>query len=299
MEYYGIYRAKVLNNKDPNGLGRVLVHIYELDGPLNFDESNHQWIPVLSPFGGVPQMGFYIIPPIHAEGFVIFENGNANRPVWIGSYPFSEEKEIDEEATQTAGYPVIRVKQTVPPETKKDPTTIVLKTQYPTIDKPDPTSDENIVENIVTLNENKLELIHANKSYYKYNPGGLDNSQPSSSITLSDDTLRLQVLNSKNEVNYIEITQDGVVISSSNGNSISVSKNEGIVIKTNETGTLKLEALSNGSVIIKARYVIIDGEQIVVPPGENGGGGVVTTDCVCPFVGLPIHVGSSKVIFGG
>ena len=67
-DYYGAYRARCLNNNDPVGLGRILVHIYIRDGNLTYDESTHQWIPVLSPFGGVKGMGFYMIPPIHALG---------------------------------------------------------------------------------------------------------------------------------------------------------------------------------------------------------------------------------------
>jgi hypothetical protein len=51
--YYGIYRARCLNNNDPMGLGRVLAHIYSRDGSLSYDESSHTWVPVLSPYGGL------------------------------------------------------------------------------------------------------------------------------------------------------------------------------------------------------------------------------------------------------
>jgi len=56
--YYGVYRAKCLDNNDPDGLNRILVHIFGLDGEFSYDEAGHTWVPVLSPYGGVPQMGF-------------------------------------------------------------------------------------------------------------------------------------------------------------------------------------------------------------------------------------------------
>lgn len=297
--YYGIYRAKCLNNQDPKGLGRILAHIYETDGPLSYDEAGHQWIPVLSPYGGIPQMGFYMIPPIHADGYVIFEGGNQSEPVWIGTFPFAAIKEIDEEASQAAGYTVLRVKPTIPPELGGDPSTFVIKTQYPSLEQPDFTNSENIVENLMVMDESKLELVHINKNEYEYNSGGVSAGQPSSSISLTDNGIRLQVRNAEGEVHAIDITGEGIRMETALGDFINLA-NGNIQIKGSDQAQIQIEGLENGSIIINAKQVVLDGEQIIQgPPGSTGGGGAVTTDSVCPFVGLPIHIGSSKTIIGG
>lgn len=298
-DYFGIYRAKCLDNKDPKGLGQILVHIYETDGPLSYDEQGHQWIPVLSPFGGVPQMGFYMIPPIHADGYVIFEGGKQNKPVWIGAFPFTTIKEVDEEASEAAGYTVLRVKPTVPPEQQSDPSTVVIKTQYPSSGQPDFTSSENVVENLVVMDENKLELLHVNKNEYEYSAGGVSDGQPSSSISLTDNGIRLQVRNPAGEVQAIEITGTGIRLESALGDFINIT-NGNIQIKGSDQAQIQIEGLENGSILLNGKQIVLDAEQIIQgPPGSTGGGGAVTTDSVCPFVGLPIHIGSSKTIIGG
>lgn len=298
-KYYGIYRAKILDNRDPGGTGKVLVHIYELDGPLNYDESFHQWVPVLSPYGGNPQMGLFMTPPIHADGYVIFEGGNYTKPVWIGSFPFATIKEVDEDASEDAGYTVLRVKPTVPPEQENNPEKIVLKTQYTTVEQPDIEDDENIVENVVSMNRERLELLHVNKSEYEYSGGGVNSSQPSSSISLTDNGIRLQVVSADNKINAINVTTDGIVLESHTGDSIIVTGNS-IRIASSDEGEVVISGLENGSVKINGKQVVVDGESLIVgPPGSTGGGGVVTSDSVCPFVGMPIHIGSSKTTVGG
>lgn len=298
MRYYGLYRARCINNVDPFGRGRILVHIYLRDGALNYDESSHQWIPVLTPYGGIRGMGMSITPPIHADGFVIFEEGRTSSPVWIGAYPFAPFREVDEEASQKAGYTVINTRPTIPAEQAQDPTRIVIKTQYPSLENPSPESNDNAVENTIVMDENKLELFHVNKNAYEYQIGGTG-GLPGSFIRLQDTAIDLGVRNADGRVFSISISSEGITLSSSLGDQISITDNR-IKIKTTDQGQVSIESIENGAISMNTRNFTVDGEQIIVgPPGALGGGGIVNTQSICPFVGLPIHQGSSKAIVGG
>lgn len=298
-KYYGIYRAKCLNNQDPRGLGRILVHIYTRDGAVSYREDTHQWIPVLSPYGGLKSMGFYMTPPIHAEGFVIFERGVSTKPVWIGSFPYVPPKIIDEEATKAAGYGVVKVTPTIPPEMQNDPTKIILKTQYPALDTPGIDNNANTIENLIVMDETKLELVHVNQSAYEYSAGGVSSGSASSYIRLTDNMATIGVKGETGKVYEIQVDSSGIRLTSDLGDTISISDGEIAIIGSDECD-ISLTAKNKGAVNINGKQVIIDGEQIVIgPPGSLGGGGAVTSDSICPFVGLPIHQSSSKTTIGG
>jgi hypothetical protein len=298
-KYYGVYRAKCINNNDPEGLNRILVHIYELDGQLSYSEEGHTWIPVLSPYGGLPQMGLFMVPPIHAEGFVIFEAGNYSKPMWLGTYPFGAETEVDQEASEELGYTVLNVKPTIPQEATEDPTKVIWKTQYPSLSNPDTESDENPIENLIVMDETKLQMLHVNQGAYSYSPGGVSTGQASSSATFSDGSLKLAVTTPQGNENFIEITAAGITAKIATGEQIKMSSGQINVTGGKETA-IRIESKAGGSVITEAKTVLSDGEQIILgPPGAQGGGGCVANDTICPFVGLPIHIGSSKVTIGG
>lgn len=298
-KYYGVYKAKCIDNNDPDGLNKILVHIYGIDGEFNYSEENHRWIPVLSPFGGIPQMGLFMVPPIHSDGYVIFEGGKAGRPVWIGSFPFANRQIVDEEASKEAGYTIMRVEPTIPPEMQGDPTRVILKTQYPSLDNPDQTSNENPIENLLIMDESKLQLLHVNSTNYEYTDGGISQAQPSASVTLSDSSIRLGVTAANGTENFIEISNAGIQLSIGSGETINMG-NKSVSIRGNKESTIELTSPNGGSVMINGTRVIFDGEKIISgPPGATGGGGAVTNDAICPFTGMATHVGSVKTIIGG
>lgn len=297
--YYGVYKARCLNNNDPLGLGRVLAHIYVRDGKLNYSERSHQWIPVLSPYGGIRGMGFYMIPPIHAEGFVIFEQGEPGKPIWIGTYPVAPVNELDQQASQSAGYGVVKVNPTIPSELAADATKIVLKTQYPSLSDSNPESNNNKIENLLLMDNTQFRLEHVNQAAYEFSPGGVSAGTPSSYLTLTDTSITMGVLSSEGKRYEISVTSEGITLKTNLGEQITL-KDGSILIQGTDKSQIKIVATDNGSITAKAKNVVLDGEQIVLgPPGSLGGGGVITSDCICPLTGLPTHVGSSKVIVGG
>jgi uncharacterized protein involved in type VI secretion and phage assembly len=71
--------AKVTDNNDPAGLGRVQVSFYWAGGNTNSD-----WIRLIQPHSGAGK-GFYFIPEIDEEVLIGFEGGNAERPYVMGT----------------------------------------------------------------------------------------------------------------------------------------------------------------------------------------------------------------------
>lgn len=75
-------RAQVVDNKDPEQLGRIRVRF--LWQQLQDSEMISPWIRISQPHGG-DDKGFYFIPEIGEEVMVAFENGNAERPYVVGT----------------------------------------------------------------------------------------------------------------------------------------------------------------------------------------------------------------------
>jgi uncharacterized protein involved in type VI secretion and phage assembly len=76
---YGVVVGIVIDNKDPDKLGRVKVKIPRLSGE---DESN--WARVISFMAG-KEMGGFFLPEMNDEVLVAFEYGDINIPYVIGS----------------------------------------------------------------------------------------------------------------------------------------------------------------------------------------------------------------------
>jgi hypothetical protein len=79
--FYGKYRGTVLNNVDPERRGRLTLLVSDVTGetPTNWAEPV---VPLAGPTG-LP-MGMYVVPPIGAAVWVEFEQGDAEKPIWVG-----------------------------------------------------------------------------------------------------------------------------------------------------------------------------------------------------------------------
>lgn len=85
----GIYRARVEDNTDPHGIGRVRVRIPMLHGS---DKKTSSYIPMESLPWATPSFlgagsgyGSYIVPEVGEFVLVAFEGGNTDSPVYLGS----------------------------------------------------------------------------------------------------------------------------------------------------------------------------------------------------------------------
>jgi len=79
-KYYGKYRGTVLNNVDPEQIGRLLVQVPDVTGL-----TPSSWAMPCFPISG-KQMGAYMIPQIGAGVWVEYEQGNPDYPIWSGCW---------------------------------------------------------------------------------------------------------------------------------------------------------------------------------------------------------------------
>jgi uncharacterized protein involved in type VI secretion and phage assembly len=80
MPYFGKYRGKVVNNADPLMMGRIQVSV-----PSVLGEGRMSWAMPCAPYGG-SGVGFFTVPPIDANVWVEFEEGNTDYPIWSGCF---------------------------------------------------------------------------------------------------------------------------------------------------------------------------------------------------------------------
>jgi uncharacterized protein involved in type VI secretion and phage assembly len=79
MSAVGVVEGIVLDNKDPEGIGRILVQFVWLP-----NETQTAWARMSTPMAG-KNMGWVIYPEVDDEVLLDFINGNVNEPVILGS----------------------------------------------------------------------------------------------------------------------------------------------------------------------------------------------------------------------
>ncbi|WP_156830519.1 phage baseplate assembly protein V [Methylobacter marinus] len=75
---WGKHPGVVVNPVDPEFRGRMLVQVPDVWGP-----NVSSWAHPCVPWGGLT-MGMYVVPPIGANVWVEFLNGDTERPIWTG-----------------------------------------------------------------------------------------------------------------------------------------------------------------------------------------------------------------------
>lgn len=82
-QYTGLYEGVVTDNVDPLKLGRVRIRI-----PGILDDPDSDWaFPMGMPGGGVSQRGFFDVPAIGSEVYVMFLGGDPDKPrFWTGHW---------------------------------------------------------------------------------------------------------------------------------------------------------------------------------------------------------------------
>ncbi len=78
--YYGKYRGTVIENIDPEQIGRVLLQVPDVLG-----EIPSSWAMPCVPVAGI-QSGIFAVPPIGSQVWVEFEQGNPDYPIWTGGF---------------------------------------------------------------------------------------------------------------------------------------------------------------------------------------------------------------------
>lgn len=78
--FYGKYRGLVIENIDPEQIGRVLLQVPDVLG-----EIPSSWAMPCVPVAGI-QSGIFAVPPIGSQVWVEFEQGDPDYPIWTGGF---------------------------------------------------------------------------------------------------------------------------------------------------------------------------------------------------------------------
>lgn len=79
---YGKYRGYVEDNKDPKNIGRLRVRVPRVFGK----ELITGWATPCVPYGGAAGEGMVFIPEKDAGVWIEFEEGDSDRPLWVGTF---------------------------------------------------------------------------------------------------------------------------------------------------------------------------------------------------------------------
>jgi len=80
--FYGKYRGFVVDNADPEQLGRLKLKVPSLLGP----DVVTGWALPCTPYGGDANQGMLFIPEVGAGVWVECEEGDCEFPVWVGTF---------------------------------------------------------------------------------------------------------------------------------------------------------------------------------------------------------------------
>jgi uncharacterized protein involved in type VI secretion and phage assembly len=80
--HFGKYRGLVVDNADPEQLGRLRLQVPSLLGP----DVVTGWALPCAPYGGDAGQGFLFIPEVGAGVWVEFEEGDLEFPIWSGTF---------------------------------------------------------------------------------------------------------------------------------------------------------------------------------------------------------------------
>lgn len=95
-EFLSNYRGTVVDNKDPEKLGRVKIRVPQIAG----DNVIEAWAWPKGQIAG-EDFGDFMIPPKGSPVWVEFEQGDPRKPIWSGGHWAKENGKVPEEAKKT------------------------------------------------------------------------------------------------------------------------------------------------------------------------------------------------------
>jgi len=78
--FYGKYQGTVLINIDPLQTGRIIAQVPDVLG-----ETPSSWALPCVPGAGA-QCGMFIVPPVGAQVWMEFQQGDPTKPIWTGGF---------------------------------------------------------------------------------------------------------------------------------------------------------------------------------------------------------------------
>ena len=247
MQISGLFKAEVIDTSEFKELGKIRVRILGLQ-PVGVDT----YASIMTPFGGLPNMGMQMVPPMDSSGFVLFERARENLCVWIGAALST----FGDEFNEGYGNPV---------EAEK-PEDFLIKTQHLTEEDKDIATDGNRVENIIKMNKKELTLAKVNHEYkkeaYSMNPSE-EPDLPYQIISMKDDGIVIKYKpTDTNDGEYMTVNMmdDGVrMIHNNNTGTKTIEVGSDDV--TIETGSTRIIVNYNGNVTVEGEEIHLNGNS--------------------------------------
>jgi len=244
----GLFQGEVLDTADFQTTGKIKIHIL---GASTLDE--FEMVSVMTPFGGLPNMGMQALPPIGAIGLVAYIRERNNYPVWIGSLLRYWQDENDKEMDNGFANPV----------EAEDPSDFVIKTQYTAIDDVEldaSGSNKNKVENIIKMNEEEIIIakVQQDDANYNYETGVYDpkDDYPANTISIKDDEIRLKVRTSSDDADReFVVNGDELRLEWGDDQTITVTEDKTII----KNGEADITVYNSGKVEINADKIHLNG----------------------------------------
>jgi len=197
-KYYGKYRGFVVDNADPDHIGRLKLRVPSVLGTTELD-----WARPCLAFGGLADQGLFMVPEKEAQVWVEFEEGELSEPIWTGTF-WQKADESPKEA------------QLDPPTTRvfKTPTGHLLQFD-----------DEKDKEKIVLHHMKSAELSIDEKGTVVWTDAA------GSTVTMDADAGEVVIAEANG--NTVSMTSSGTTIEDANGNKIEMTSS-GIKISASQ-----------------------------------------------------------------
>lgn len=304
MRFPGIYRATVFNNEDPEYRGRLRLFIPSVFGT----EEATPWALPCFPTGGT-DAGVFMVPAPNEFVWVMFEGGDPDVPVWLGSwYPAPggstnapREAVKDEDPTGTGPADLAPVDHGADPD-KKPPRNYVIRTPGGATIELDDT-------------EGQLKVKIADQSGKQFILLRPDANPDGPKILIRDNEGQYVILDSRSGNTKIEIKDkagDYIKLDGENGkitiygeNDVDIFTGSSVININAPNGTVNIDA-GTGAVNIDGGNIKIDGTGTVKIQDDHGGsqpiarvGDLVEVGAGSSAGTWPIVTGSGKATCGG
>lgn len=170
--FYGKYRGFVVDNADPENLGRLKLKVPSVLGT----DVVTGWALPCSPYAGAANQGMLFIPEVDSGVWVEFEEGDLEFPVWVGG--FWSKPDDETELPKPNDGEGIEESEVQSPVTRK----IIKTLKGHSIQLEDKDGEEmiTIVQvnsddklNVITLNADGITVLDANENKIEMTASGI------------------------------------------------------------------------------------------------------------------------------
>lgn len=298
-KFFGIYRGIVEYNADPLISGRIKVRVPNVDGPLDDVQiSDLNWAWPINIFGGGYHFGSVIVPIVGASVWVMYEEGNRNNPVYLGTWssvPNTSQTFLRADKLPT--FPVSMAQATESSWTAPSGSEFPIEAQNLVEHKPEhyvlfksvkgatfSVEDRDEAEKLSIIDRSGQSLIF--ESFVTNEANNNNSSQRELKNSIDNTSLDISTLIKKEAtIQLSDISGQSIKIQTQeNNNNISISSNNTkIEISENniflETGNSKIHINSEtGNVLITAKSLMIQSDTTKISGDLNISGNLLVGD---------------------